>query len=206
MISRVRDSLNQGANFRGVVLQESGPIADNGEGVTMKRSKLFTALIAAGFVFSGLTNTNAAVVSTNLSVTATVVAACRNVSTTPVSFGSYNNVDKDATGTVSVNCLEGTSYGIRMHGGNAFNILAQQRQMQSGSDRIGYQLFKEAARANVWGSCRGFCPLQATAVEAVGTGSPQTFTVFGRAFRPGFLQPNPQPGAYTDAVLVEVDF
>ncbi len=167
----------------------------------MKKAILFLATVMIALTFAG--PAKAAIVSGTLPVTAEVLAAC-SVTTTPVNFGTFGGTQVDADGGISVTCSEGVPFGIKAHGGNAFNPLTQQRQMTSAAgNTIGYQLFKEAARTNIWGSCRGFCPLQATAVESVGTGTLQAFTVFGRAFASASVPPN---GMYTDSVLVEVEF
>ena len=174
----------------------------------MKKTILLLLMLAISVAFAG--GASAAFISTNLDVSATVIAACDDISTTPVNFGTYNNANTDADGSVIVNCLEGSVYGIKMFEGTNFaGGLIQQRQMTaSGGATIGYQLFKDAGRSLVWGSCRGgiLCLGQATALESNGTGSPQTFTVFGRAFAPGFLQQNPPPGSHVDLVEVQVDF
>lgn len=168
--------------------------------------KLVVTLVAFGFVWPGLAS--AAVISTNLDVTATVVAACEKVSTTPVNFGTYNNAITNADGTVSLSCLEGTVYAIGLHGGNNFDFFSQRSRMTSttASGVVSYRLFKDAARTILWGKCNSLICLEPTVVNATGTGATQTFTVFGQAFAPDIFNPSPQPGIFSDVVLVEVAF
>lgn len=168
--------------------------------------KLVVTLVALGFVCPGLVS--AAVISTNLDVTATVVAACDKVSTTPVNFGNYNNAITNANGTVSLSCLEGTVFAIGLHGGSNFDVLSQRSRMTSttATGVVSYRLYKDAGHTDLWGKCNSVICLEPTVVKATGTGAIQTFTVFGQAFAPDIFNPSPQPGIFTDVVLVEVAF
>ncbi len=172
----------------------------------MKNIKLGLTLAAFGFVCPGLAS--AAVISTNLDVTARVQAACDSISTTPVNFGLYSNAITNADGAVSLNCLEGTPYAIGLHGGSNFDVVSQRARMTSltATGVVSYRLYKDAARTDLWGKCNSLICLEPTVVKATGSGAIQTFTVFGQAFAPDIFNPAPQPGIFSDVVLVEVSF
>ena len=71
---------------------------------------------------------------------------------------------------------------------------------------VSYRLYKDAGHTDLWGKCNSVICLEPTVVKATGTGANQTFTVFGQAFAPDIFNPSPQPGIFTDVVLVEVAF
>lgn len=66
--------------------------------------------------------------------------------------------------------------------------------MVAGADHLGYELYSDAARANLWTT--------ATLVAGTGTGTAQTINVYGRI---AALQ-NVPAGAYADVVVATVNF
>jgi spore coat protein U-like protein len=119
----------------------------------MKRTVLFlialTVIVISAPVFAASTAT------ANLNVTASVAAVC-TITTSPVAFGPYDPVvtnvatDLTAAGSVNVACTKGTASTIDL--GNGGNLAAGSRRMASGSDFLGYALYKDAARTQVWGT------------------------------------------------------
>ena len=88
------------------------------------------------------------------------LASC-TVSGTAVSFGLYNPlaaVDNTTTGIVTANCslLSGTSlfvsYPISLGAGNG---TYPQRQLQSGTNKMVYNVFSNSAMTTVWGDGSG---------------------------------------------------
>ena len=81
-------------------------------------------------------------------------AAC-TVSTTGVSFGSYNVYsasDLDSTGTVTYSCGIGTlSISIDLSRGSSSGF--NPRTMNNGSNTLNYNLYMDAARSSIWGTC-----------------------------------------------------
>jgi spore coat protein U-like protein len=84
-------------------------------------------------------------------------AAGCSVSTTPVVFGTYNVFAAspvDTVGQVVYRCTGNNDYvviAITKGLSNAFSA----RQMGSGTERLAYNLFKDAARTQVWGDLTG---------------------------------------------------
>lgn len=136
----------------------------------------------------------AATASSTLAVTATVSSACI-VSTSPVAFGAYNPTAPGAlnsTGTVSVTCTNGTNYDITLDGGVHANVSA--REMDSGVNRLAYQLYSDASRTTIWGT--------STPVSGTATGSQIDHTVYGQV-PAGQAAP---AGSYVDTVNVAVTY
>lgn len=159
---------------------------------------------ALGLAFPGMAS--AAQISTTLPVRAEVVAACDNLSTTPVDFGVYNGGVTNAEGSVSVNCLEGTTYRVQLGMGNQPLVNVRRMVSATATGVIRYALYTDAARSNAWGPCTDLvCTLPRARTE-IGTGAIQTLTVFGQAIPPDLFNPAPQPGVFTDTVSVDVLF
>jgi len=128
-------------------------------------------------------------------------AANCSVSTTSVVFGSYNvfsSAPVDSTGTVSYNCNGNVLVSIAMTRGQSVTFLP--RQLVNGTERLAYNLFRDAARTMVWGDSTGgtsthteMSPLKKEDV---------TLTVYGR-IPPG---QDVSAGTYTDTVTVVMNF
>ena len=136
--------------------------------------------------------------STSFSATATVMSAC-NVGATSVNFGSQGLLasNKDAQGTLSIQCSPSLPYTVSLNGGNSGATDPTQRRMSFSSANLTYGLYRDAARTLPWGSTVG-----TNTTSATGTGVTQAQTVYGRAAP----QTTPAPGTYTDSVVVTVGY
>jgi spore coat protein U-like protein len=140
----------------------------------------------------------AATTSSTFNVTATVNNAC-TVSGTTLAFGAYDPTsvtNLDATSTVSVLCTADALYKIGLdkglHGGNTTS-----RQLTNGVDSLNYALYRDASRTLNWGENLGV-----DTVDDTGTGTTQSFTVYGRIA----ASQNVQAGSYTDTITISVNF
>ena len=155
------------------------------------------ALVTAAALAGAPAMASAASTSATFTVTATVVDAC-SVSATNLAFGTYNPnlpTDTAATSTLSVNCTLGTPYTVSLDSGA--HALGSSRRMASGSNRLAYELYRDAAATLVFGTLAG-----ALNVSGVGLGVAASHTVYG-------VIPKGQAaasGSYTDTVTVTVDY
>jgi spore coat protein U-like protein len=159
------------------------------------------ALGLAGCLLFAGTPALAATTTTNLSVTATVTANC-SVSSSPVAFGSVDvlsGTNYDATGNVSVTCTNGTAWSAAAGLGGGTGATFASRKMAAGANLLNYSLYTNAGRTTVWGDGSG----GTATVSNTGTGSAQSFTVYGRV---PLGQTAAQSGAYSDTVLVTVTY
>lgn len=131
-------------------------------------------------------------------VTATAVSSC-TVTATTLDFGATGVLagNVDATNAVSVLCPAGTPYTVALDGGLSGAADPTQRKMVKGSEQITYGIYRDAARTLPWGSTVGVDTQAGT-----GTGAVQTYTGYGRVP----AQVTPSPGAYTDTIVVTVNF
>jgi spore coat protein U-like protein len=131
-------------------------------------------------------------------VKTTVQAVCV-VSATELNFGNYSSGSGPLLGTsvVQPTCTPGTTYNIKLNGGSAGGTIYGGRQMASGANKLNYQLYRDSARANIWGETTG-----TDTVQDIGTGVAKSHTVYGTI--PG-AQAVPA-GAYQDTITVTISF
>ncbi|USJ01148.1 spore coat U domain-containing protein [Xanthomonas prunicola] len=131
---------------------------------------------------------------------ANVPARCNTYVTTDLDFGSIAgsiNSAIDRTSTISLACTNRTAWNIGLD--NGVNASGGTRRMRhaSSANYVTYQLYRDAGRANLWGTTIGVDTLAGT-----GNGVTQTVTVYGRA--PGAQLPI--AGAYNDTVTVSITY
>ncbi|HSH56545.1 MAG TPA: spore coat U domain-containing protein [Halomonas sp.] len=161
----------------------------------MKPLLLTATLAVTGLIFAPA---NAATVTSTMDVTITLENACE-ISTAPteLAFGTHGvlSANVDSTSTIGVTCTTDAAYDIGLDGGGSGDINA--RVMTLTTNEVGYQLYQESDRTTIWGDTVG-----TDTVASTGTGSEESFTVYGRV--PS--QVTPPAGAYTDTVTVTVTY
>lgn len=137
---------------------------------------------------------------TTMNVSATVVEACV-VTATNLVFGLYDpttSTPVDAVSAITVTCTPGTVFSVGLNAGTTPGATITNRQMASGSERLGYGLFQDAARSVNWGNTPGTdTPAPGTAVL-----TPTVLTVYGRVP----AQQAVAVGDYTDTVTITVSY
>jgi spore coat protein U-like protein len=128
-------------------------------------------------------------------------AAHCTISTTSVNFGSYdvfNSTPTDTTGTVSVTCSGNADVTITLSkgGSSTFNP----RTLNSGTDTLNYNLYRDAARTTIWGDGTG----STASYTQVGlpNNTAQNLTIYARIP----AAQDVRAGTYTDSVTVTIDF
>jgi spore coat protein U-like protein len=112
----------------------------------------------------------------------TVYALC-SVSTTPVSFGSYDVFTAgplDATGTITVDCNEAPPPTVIVSIGQSTNsggFDPRAMKLTTGNELILYNLYIDSNRSNIWGDGTGNTM---TIQPRVFKNRPLTSTVYGR--------------------------
>ena len=132
-----------------------------------------------------------------LLVAARAEADCA-ISTTPVAFGTYNvfsATPRDANGTVQINCTPREDIQVTLSRGSS--SVFNPRTLRSGTNIVNYNLFRDAARTQIWGD--------GTAGTFTVTGNNvrnTTLTIFGRV---PALQ-DATIGNYSDTIVATVIF
>jgi spore coat protein U-like protein len=171
----------------------------------IKRHPLAAAVAAALALGGGLVASNgyAGTQTANLQVNATISPSC-TITTAAVAFGTYVSGAAtpavDGQGSVTVICTIGSTAAIAL--GQGANPApgskddAPLRQMADGSNRLGYFLYQDSQRKNVWGNTA------ATDVATSGTGAAVVHTVYGTIT----ANQNKPSGTYIDTVVATVTF
>jgi len=164
----------------------------------MKRLALAMTAIAAAFALS--TTASAATSTAAVDVSVNIQPAC-TVTTSAVSFANYLGGSVDATGSINVNCVSGTSYSVGIdngsyHAGANRNVGSEFNL----TDRVPDALYKDAARTTEFGYAASHGGPMA---GQLGNGASQTIPVYGRLLPGSTLPP---AGRYTDFVTVMVTY
>ena len=141
-------------------------------------------------------------------------AADCSVSAVSLNFGNYDPLatgPDDSVGTVTVTCTYISSGATRvdyrvMIANGKYGTSPTTRQLGSGSARMGYNVFANPARSQVWGTGSGGTVI-ASGSMTVGPGNgnrtrTSTHTVYGRIPQ---LQ-DAVPGAYNDTLMVTLTY
>jgi spore coat protein U domain-containing protein, fimbrial subunit CupE1/2/3/6 len=130
----------------------------------------------------------------------TAMAAC-TISTTPVSFGTYNvfsSTPLDSTGSVIFNCDNRANITITLNKGGATTF--NPRRMLKGSEALNYNLYLDATRTSIWGDGTGGTQVYSNPSAPRNQNVP--LTVYGRI-------PAGQDvtaGSYTNTITATINF
>jgi len=145
----------------------------------------------------------------NLTVSATLVESCI-VTASPVVFGNYDpiitnlSLDIEQNGAVATTCSTGATGVVLLdQGQNGTGSLAEPvRFMKTGAggatEKLGYQLYSGGAHTTVWGGTKA----TGKAFVAQDGTTETSLTVYGTLP----AGQNKKAGAYTDTVVVTIDF
>lgn len=126
-----------------------------------------------------------------------VVAPNCSISADTLDFGTVTALDRtvDGIGRISSTCTRSAAYQISLDNGRYAS--GNQRQMASGNSRVGYDLYRDAARSQRWGM-----RASGEAVTGTGTGQAILTTIYGRVP----AQSGMVVGSYADTVVAIISF
>jgi spore coat protein U-like protein len=135
--------------------------------------------------------------TTAIHIRANISATC-SIAANDLNFGNYSRTRLDGTTTLSATCTSGTAFDIGLNQGVAPGATVTARKMTGpGSQLLNYSLSRDSARTLNWGNTDG-----TDTVGGTGTGSAQTFTVYGRI--PALQSAG--AGTYQDTITATVFF
>jgi spore coat protein U-like protein len=124
------------------------------------------------------------------------------ISVTSVAFGNYNvftTTADDSTGTITYRC-NSTAANIWIALSDGSSSTFSPRTLRKGSEVLNYNLYRNAARTNIWGDGTGGTSVYTRADPP--NNSNVNLTVYGRI---PALQ-DVSAGNYTDTVLAVINF
>src|SRR5215471_16491911 len=118
-----------------------------------------------------------------------------------VAFGNYSGSVINVTATITVQCdTAGTAFQIGLNAGTTPGSTTTNRMMYGGTggtNKLGYQLFRDAARTLNWGNTSGTDTFSGTIAAA---NTAQNYTVYAR-MPANEVSPT---GSYTDSIGIAV--
>ncbi len=160
-------------------------------------AKLFAACAAASLMVSAA---HAASTTNTFQSRITIEADCEITSPTTLDFGNSGllNSNIDQTSSFIVKCTQGTDYEIALDAGTTSGGTTTTRKMTDGNgNTVDYEMYSDSGRSSNWGNTSG-----SDTVASTGTGTDQSFTVYGRVPP----QATPPAGDYTDTVTITVSY
>ncbi len=158
--------------------------------------KILHGILAAAAVAVMAGTAQAASVTSSFQTQITIQDDCEISSPTNMNFGTVgllkNNVD--ASSTFVVRCTENTNYTIALDNGQNASGGNSRMANSAGTKFVTYELYQDSGRSTLWDDTN--------TVSATGTGTDQSYTVYGRVPP----QPTPPAGTYTDTVTITVTY
>jgi spore coat protein U-like protein len=142
----------------------------------------------------------AAVATGSLSVKITITGECKLAAASELDFGPHGVLDKnvETTGTIDVQCTTGTPYNVGLGAGKGAGATVAARKMTgTTTSTIDYNLYRDSAHTQVWGTT-----ISTDTLSATGNGAIQPIMVYGRVPP----QVTPVADAYADIVEVTVTY
>ncbi|WP_192182928.1 Csu type fimbrial protein [Mesorhizobium amorphae] len=162
----------------------------------------YCLIAAASAAASMSTGAFAATATTTFGVSATVAAECVINSASALAFGTIGALaaNVDQTSAINVKCTNTTPFNIGLNAGTATGATVTTRAMTGAGASpatLSYSLYSDSGRTTNWGNTVG-----TDTVASTGTGSSQSFTVYGRIP----AQTAPKPDTYNDTITVTVTY
>lgn len=132
------------------------------------------------------------------SMSATVPSKC-TIANASINFGTVANIpgNIDASTNLSVACSPTLPFTIGLGLGTGTGATLAARKMTNGASTVNYSLFRDVGRTQQWGTTIG-----TNTVAGTGTGNTASVPVYARVPAQG----TPNPGTYTDIVVITVTY
>jgi spore coat protein U-like protein len=164
--------------------------------------KYLIAPVTAGIMLAVAGAAQADSKNASFTVSATVAKAC-TIDATDMNMGTWSGAGNlDGTTTVKVKCTNGTSYNVALDNGT-YGTSTADRKLGDGSERLAYNLFRDAGRTQVWGSTIGTDTEPGTGA-GMATANERSIDVHARIAEAQLLAA--KPGTYTDSVTATITY
>jgi spore coat protein U-like protein len=129
-------------------------------------------------------------------------AATCSISTTPVSFGTYDvftPASVDSVGSVILNCNGGKNIVVSINPGQA-GTFSPRKMLMNASEWLGYNLYRDASRSVVWGDGTGGTSF--ASIPSLPNNQDTSVPIYG-SVPPG---QDVRAGSYADSLSVTINF
>ncbi len=172
----------------------------------MHSKSQYTAVAAVLALSAGAAQ--AATVSALMAVSATVPSSC-SVAAGNLAFGNVNpKVQTDVSTTLTVTCTANLPYSVTMDAGQHYDAARSLRSMvDANGGKLRYHILKNAEGSGQWGDNDfGRTYNTGSSLAFTGTGAAQNIPVYGRIAVSSNNDLVVAPGAYSDQVLVTINY
>lgn len=160
---------------------------------------------AASLLATFAASVSAGTATSTMAVSAVVVPKCTIDSVSAMPFGTYvqesGNIDQQAA--INLTCPVGTNYTIGIDGLTLSNTRNMTFVNASGTNLLEYNLFRDAARTEIWGPIGG--PVGTFVQTGTGTAASVAIPVFGRIVDNAANRVVPA-GTYNSVVTVTITY
>lgn len=168
----------------------------------MKKLLLAMRAISVAAALSVSAGAYAGTDTTSFNVTITITSAC-DIHTNPatnMAFGSAASTatNVSATSTLTVNCTLLTPYTIALDDGLHGSSGPVRAMQDTGTNQVGYQLYRDALHTLIWGSTSG---TGGNVLSGTGLGVATPVTVYGLV-----SSANSPAGSYSDTVVATLTY
>lgn len=134
--------------------------------------------------------------SQHMPLSAAFADGCQISTATDMDFGvaSALSTAREQTSTINLRCPSGTAWRVTLNNGS--HASGQNRRMAGPGGHLGYQLYRDASRTQVWGANNP------NSMSGTGNNLTQSLTVYGRVP----AQPVAAPGTYSDTVTITLTY
>jgi spore coat protein U-like protein len=127
-------------------------------------------------------------------------AATCSISATSIVFGSYTGATTvNVTGTLNVNCPNGSAYYITLTAGQQGGSVTTRKMLGQNSVLLGYGLFSDSARTLNWGNTYG-----TNTVSGTGSGVSQIVTIYAQLPSSQYAPGGGENSRYSDTIQVAI--
>ena len=135
-----------------------------------------------------------------------------NVASSGVAFGTYTPgqvLPKDTTGNITVSCTKGAldvlpltvTYTIDLSRGNSSSYTP--RELKNGGNTLYYNLYTDPLRSSVWANAASGMQVSGSVLLPAVSGTGSTMhSAYGRIF----ASQNATPGAYSDSIVMTINY
>ena len=135
-----------------------------------------------------------------------------NVASSGAAFGTYTPgqaLPKDTTGNITVSCTKGAldvlpltvTYTIDLTRGNSSST--SPRELRNGGNTLYYNLYTDPLRSSVWANAASGMQVSGSVLLPAVSGTGSTMhSAYGRIF----ASQNATPGAYSDSIVMTINY
>jgi len=165
--------------------------------------KYLVSPVAAGILLAVAGAAQADSKNASFTVSATVAKVCAITAET-LAMGTWSGTgDLEGASTINVKCSTGTGYSVDLSAGASSPSLTD-RKLVSGTDLLSYNLYRNAARTQIWGDGADGTYVVGGTGTGMANANNQPLPVYAKILEADLLAA--KPGAYSNTITATVTY